>query len=193
MEKRYFRGDGTTVWILLSVSLVRDDDGEPLYFISQLQDIDERKRAFGELEHHAHHDALTGLLNRRAWDAELERAIAQGDGSLAIVLIDLNDFKRVNDTLGHAAGDELLREAAGTWRTHLRDGDRLARLGGDEFAVLLAGAGARQVDEIVARLRRGLAHGAGAAIGVAHRRADEDAAALMRRADEALYADKACG
>jgi PAS domain S-box-containing protein/diguanylate cyclase (GGDEF)-like protein len=190
IEKRYFRGDGTTVWILLSVSLARGEDGEPLYFVSQLQDIDERKRAMGELEHHAHHDALTGLLNRRAWDSELEHAIAHGDGSVAIVLIDLNDFKQVNDTLGHAAGDDLLRAAAGAWRAHLRDGDRLARLGGDEFAVLLTGAGAQQVSEIVVRLRRGLAHGAGAAIGVAHRRTGEDATSLMRRADAALYADK---
>ncbi len=194
MEKRYRRADGSLIWILLSVSLARDAAGEPLYFISQLQDIDERKRVFGELEHHAHHDALTGLLNRRAWDTELARAIAEAEHArrpLAVVLIDLNDFKKVNDTHGHAAGDEVLRDAADTWRSHLRDGDRLARLGGDEFAVLLAGAGVEQVDDIIDRLRHGLSHVAGAAIGIAHRETGESASGLMQRADEALYADKA--
>jgi diguanylate cyclase (GGDEF)-like protein len=195
MEKRYFRADGSVIWILLSVSLARDADGEPLYFISQLQDIDARKRAHGELERLAHHDALTGALNRRAWSIELGHAIEHAERTgepFAVAVIDLDDFKQVNDTHGHAAGDHVLQRAVGAWRTQLRDSDRLARLGGDEFAVLFAGSAAVHVDAIVARLKHGAPHDAGCSVGVAGWVGGDDAAALMRRADEALYADKAC-
>jgi diguanylate cyclase (GGDEF)-like protein len=166
-----------------------------LYFISQLQDIDERKRAHGELERLAHHDALTGALNRRAWSIELGHAIEHAERTgepFAVAVIDLDDFKQVNDTHGHAAGDHVLQRAVGAWRTQLRDSDRLARLGGDEFAVLFAGSAAAHVDAIVARLKHGAPHDAGCSIGVASWARGDDAGAVMRRADEALYADKAC-
>jgi PAS domain S-box-containing protein/diguanylate cyclase (GGDEF)-like protein len=194
MEKRFFRADGSVMWILLSVSLVRDADGAPLYFVSHVQDIDARKREHGELELLAHRDALTGTLNRRAWDAALARAVAraqQGDTPLAIALIDLNDFKLVNDALGHGAGDGLLQRAARSWEVQLRAGDSLARIGGDEFAVLLPDAGHADLALVIERLKRSVPHDAGCAIGGAAWRRGDGAAELMRRADAALYADKA--
>ena len=193
MEKRYFRADGTVTWALLSVSLVRDDAGRPRYFISQIQDIDERKRAQGELEHLANHDALTGALNRRAWDRELERALAnaqRGDRSLAIALIDLDEFKLLNDTHGHDAGDRALAEAARGWQSQLRARDLLARVGGDEFAVLLPDCEAEHLLGIVQRLKQPRPDVPGCSIGLAVWRPGEHAADLMRRADAALYADK---
>jgi diguanylate cyclase (GGDEF)-like protein/PAS domain S-box-containing protein len=193
MEKRYFRADGSIVWILLSVALVRDDDGQPLYFISQIQDIGARKLAQGELERLAHHDALTGTLNRRAWDAELSRAIARSQQSgrpLAVALIDLNGFKQVNDAHGHDAGDVLLKQAARVWQAELRGSDRLARVGGDEFAVLLPDCSDEHLAAIALRLKRALPHGPGCGIGVAVWNDGDAPNDLMRRADAALYADK---
>jgi PAS domain S-box-containing protein/diguanylate cyclase (GGDEF)-like protein len=193
MEKRYVRADGSLIWILLSVSLVRDEQGEPLYFISQIQDIDERKREQGELERLAHRDPLTGTLNRRAWDEALARAIGHAEQAhepLAIALIDLNGFKEVNDSLGHDSGDRLLEDAARVWQDQLRGSDRLARIGGDEFAVLLPDCSAPDVAAIAERLKRALWHDAGCGIGTAEWRPGDDAAELMRRADAALYADK---
>jgi PAS domain S-box-containing protein/diguanylate cyclase (GGDEF)-like protein len=196
MEKRYFRADGSVIWILLSVSLVRDADGDPLYFISQIQDIDDRKRAERELELLAHRDALTGILNRRAWDEELARAIARAERNeepLAVALIDINDFKQVNDTMGHDSGDRLLTQAAHAWQDQLRIGDVLARIGGDEFAVLLPACGAADLGPVAQRLKGALGHVPGCAVGVAVWNPGDCAAKLMRRADAALYADKANG
>jgi diguanylate cyclase (GGDEF)-like protein/PAS domain S-box-containing protein len=193
MEKRYFRADGSVIWVLLSVSLVRDDAGRPRYFISQIQDIDERKQAHGELEHLANHDPLTGVLNRRAWDRELARAIAEAsrlDRTLAVALIDLDDFKQLNDTHGHDAGDRALIGAARRWRSQLRAADLLARVGGDEFAVLLPDCDGQHLDAIVRRLKQPRPGAPGCSIGLAGWQPGEDAAALMRRADRALYADK---
>jgi diguanylate cyclase (GGDEF)-like protein/PAS domain S-box-containing protein len=193
MEKRYIRPDGSYVFALLSVSLVRNADGAPLYFISQIQDIGERKRTHAELQHLAHHDPLTGLPNRRAWDGALLRAISQArrDGtSLAVALLDLNAFKQINDSHGHEAGDQVLIGSARAWRAELRDSDLLARIGGDEFALLLADLRAGALDAIVKRLKQAVPSDAGCAIGIAELRDGDDADELMRRADAALYGDK---
>jgi len=194
LEKRYVRADGSVLWILLSVALVRDSDGRPAYFISQVQDIDARKRTEGELERLAHRDALTGTLNRRAWDDALPAAIARAEQTgepLAIALIDLNGFKAVNDSHGHDSGDRLLEHAARAWQDQLRGGDLLARIGGDEFAVLLPECGAGDLARIAQRLKGALSHDAGCGIGTAVWNPGDGAAELMRRADAALYADKA--
>ena len=140
VEKRLSYADGHAGWILLSVSLVRDDAGEPRYFISQIQDIGERKRLEAQLVFLADHDEMTGLPNRRRFREELDRgvAFAQRYGHCgALLLLDLDNFKQVNDSLGHHAGDRLVTEVARRLSKRLRATDVLARLGGDEFAVLL--------------------------------------------------------
>jgi diguanylate cyclase (GGDEF)-like protein len=162
--------------------------------VSQIQDISARKREHGRLKHLARHDALTGALNRHGCDDELAVAVADSartGESLAIALLDLNHFKQVNDTGGHATGDLVLQRMVAAWSTRLRDGDRLARLGGDEFAVLLRGSDALAAQAIAERLKSRLPHGPGCAIGVATWQSGDDANSLTRRADRELYADKA--
>jgi diguanylate cyclase (GGDEF)-like protein/PAS domain S-box-containing protein len=161
MEKRYVRPDGSSVWVMLSVSLVRDESGAPLYFVSQVEDISERKAAEQELKRLAEHDSLTGLLNRRRFGEELERELARlarHPGQHAgLLLLDVDRFKEVNDSLGHPAGDDVLCAIAQTLTRRLRGTDVVARLGGDEFAALVidlhdpcdAGEIAREVAQAV--------------------------------------------
>jgi diguanylate cyclase (GGDEF)-like protein/PAS domain S-box-containing protein len=140
MSKRYFRKDGDEVWANLSVSLVRDEEGQPAHFIAQIEDISKRKRLERALQHLADHDHLTELWNRRAFEHQLRRQIAQcrrSGAPAALLIVDLDGFKRVNDTHGHAAGDELLMRVTRCLRRRLRTSDCIARIGGDEFAVLL--------------------------------------------------------
>lgn len=140
IEKRCLRADGHTIWMLMSVALVRHADGRPRYLIKQLQDVSERKRFERDLQHLADHDPLTGMFNRRRLSAELRREAARSRRSgsaAALLLIDLDNFKEINDSLGHSVGDDVLRAVAGALRARLRESDVVARLGGDEFAVLL--------------------------------------------------------
>ena len=140
LERQFFRADGHSLWVLLSVSLVRDTDGEPLYFIYQMQDISDRRRYEGELQYLADHDALTGLLNRRRFGCEVDRQAAhlrRYGGDAAVVMLDLDNFKDVNDSLGHQVGDDVLRTVASALQERVRETDVLARLGGDEFGLLL--------------------------------------------------------
>jgi diguanylate cyclase (GGDEF)-like protein/PAS domain S-box-containing protein len=152
MEKRYTHKDGSLVWALVSVSLVRGDDGEPRYFIAQILDITQRRRLERELRHLAEHDNLTGLFNRRAFGVALQRELTRerryGD-EWALLMIDLDGFKEINDTHGHAAGDLVLRAVAATIGERVRDTDVAARLGGDEFAVMLPATG-REGAEVLA-------------------------------------------
>jgi diguanylate cyclase (GGDEF)-like protein/PAS domain S-box-containing protein len=152
IEKRYRHAWGHYLWALLTVSLVRDDRGHPLYVVSQVQDISERKELAARLEYLLEHDFLTGLFNRRRLQQELareaERAARYGTRG-AVLMIDLDNFKDVNDAFGHKAGDDLLKGVAGALKQRVRRTDIVARVGGDEFAMLLPETDADQA-QIVA-------------------------------------------
>ncbi len=140
LEQRFLHAAGHAVWAQVDVTVLRDADGRPTATIGHVQDISERRHHDEQLRHLADHDGLTGLLNRRSFQAELERHVVQAEryGTTgALMVLDLDHFKYVNDTLGHKAGDELIVAVADLLRTRLRKTDVIARLGGDEFAVLL--------------------------------------------------------
>jgi diguanylate cyclase (GGDEF)-like protein len=157
------------------------------------------------VEEEAATDPLTGVLNRRALDRLLLREAARGDATgagLAVLALDLDHFKAINDAHGHAVGDEALRALATRVRSHLRQSDHLARLGGEEFIVLLPGAPLPTALEIAGRLRAAIADAPLVAsprvavtvsIGVACRLHGETGAALLARADAAAYAAKRAG
>jgi diguanylate cyclase (GGDEF)-like protein/PAS domain S-box-containing protein len=151
MEKRYVDVVGQVVWVAVHATLVRAADGTPQHFLGQIQDVSERVRYEAQLQHMADHDPLTGLLNRRSFECELNQHIVQvqryGPEGAALVL-DIDRFKHINDTLGHNVGDELIVKVAQTLRTRLRDSDVLARLGGDEFAILLPRGGAAEAARV---------------------------------------------
>ncbi|MGI8413849.1 MAG: sensor domain-containing diguanylate cyclase [Solirubrobacteraceae bacterium] len=159
-EMRLRHAYGRAVETTLHAVLVRDGSGEPEHLLLQIQDITDRKRFEDELQCLADHDPLTGLLNRRGFQRELERHVADikrygPEG--ALLVLDLDHFKLINDTLGHQAGDELISQVTRLLRRRLRVTDVLARLGGDEFAGLLPRAGARQAaivaDALIAGVR----------------------------------------
>ncbi len=156
MEKRYLRADGEPVWILLSVSLVRTAQDEPVQYIAQMQDISERHELERHLRQRAEHDALTGLRNRGRFEEDLKQQLARCrryDERAALLLIDLDAFKSLNDEHGHAAGDDALKHVAATLSDCVRDSDIVGRWGGDEFVVLaphIDGAGARLLAQQIA-------------------------------------------
>ena len=133
--------DGSDVWMSINVSLARDWQFRTHNLIVQAQDVSARRRAEAELYHNAYHDNLTQLSNRVHFDEQLNRAIARvqrhPDKRFAVMYLDFDRFKVVNDSLGHKAGDELLVSVARRLKTMLRETDVLARLGGDEFAILV--------------------------------------------------------
>jgi len=141
MKKRYLTRQGFIVWIQLAVSLVRSAEGEPLYFISQINDITESRRAEEQLLHDALHDHLTGLANRTLLANHVEiafnRYLRHPKEKFALIIADLDRFKNINDTLGHPVGDLVLLETAKRFQSCIRNGDLVARLGGDEFAILI--------------------------------------------------------
>jgi diguanylate cyclase (GGDEF)-like protein/PAS domain S-box-containing protein len=140
LEKRYVRKDGDVIWINLTVSLVRDDLGAPKYFISVIEDVTRRKEAEAQLVYLANHDALTGLANRTLLQDRLSQSIAVANRSghaVAVLFIDMDRFKNINDSLGHDIGDRFLLAIAQRLADTVRAGDTVARLGGDEFVIVL--------------------------------------------------------
>jgi diguanylate cyclase (GGDEF)-like protein/PAS domain S-box-containing protein len=162
-EIRIIVQGGGSRWVAIGVSVVRDGAGHPVNAVLQAIDLTERKRVEGQLQHLADHDPLTGLLNRRRFEAELEREVdrvSRYGGDAAVLIVDLDEFKAVNDTYGHAAGDELLVSIAGSLRTTLRSSDLLARLGGDEFGVVLPSTSLAEATALGERIRTAIAMGA---------------------------------
>ena len=156
MEKRYIRKDGKLVWVNLTVSLVRNEDGSPDFFVSVVEDISSRKAA----EREAMHDPLTGLLNRRGLVERLDRILKRrrsGEQPFTVAYLDLDGFKAINDRHGHGVGDRCLASAAEAMRAVLRAEDLLARPGGDEFVALLPSADGETAGEVLARLQGALA------------------------------------
>jgi diguanylate cyclase (GGDEF)-like protein/PAS domain S-box-containing protein len=209
MEKRYVDVVGQLVWVAVHATLVRTADGSPQHFLGQIQDVSERVRYEAQLQHMADHDPLTGLLNRRSFERELNQHIVRvhryGPEGAALVL-DIDRFKHINDTLGHNIGDELIVKVAHTLRARLRDSDVLARLGGDEFAVLLPRGGAeeaqRAAEAILAAVRaQSVVTAAGrrrpitASIGIALFGEAESLSAedILVNADLAMYDAKEAG
>lgn len=138
MEKRYIRKNGEVVWVYLTVAMLRDQEGRSYKALSMVEDITERQQLSRQLKYLADHDPLTGLYNRRRFEEELSSAIDSGHGDgIAILVIDLDNFKFVNDSFGHTVGDRLIVQTAELLRSRLRTDDTLARQGGDEFVVVL--------------------------------------------------------
>jgi len=205
VEKRYHHAWGHYVWVLLTVSVVRDGEGRAIHLIEQVQDISERKELARHLEYLVDHDFLTGLYNRRYFERELatevERAKRYGTPG-ALLVIDLDHFKDINDSLGHKAGDGLLKNVAGVLKQRARQVDILARLGGDEFALLLPQTAADDAeivaDGIVKSLSQRMAVGAdqtivitaSVGVGISDGLTDTE---LLAYADLAMYEAKEAG
>jgi diguanylate cyclase (GGDEF)-like protein len=155
-----------------------------------------RAELVGQLAELARIDSVTGVFNRRVWDEELGRGMERARRTgrrCSIALIDLDHFKRYNDTYGHQRGDALLRAAAQAFATRLRGDDLIARFGGDEFALLLHGCNLESAIELFARLQNMLPGGQTFSAGIADSEGREDAAKIIARADEALYRAKELG
>ncbi|MFD0344309.1 putative bifunctional diguanylate cyclase/phosphodiesterase [Streptomyces sp. NPDC127117] len=199
---------GTGDWLNVESTVNRHQGG----LILNSRDVTERVRLQAQLQHNAEHDPLTDLPNRALFTKRVRQALGgrrSGDSGTAVLFIDLDGFKAVNDRLGHQAGDELLIQAARRLHESVRSGDTAARLGGDEFAAIILGDGTRdqparecQVHEIADRLRLTLSQpyriGAGevrvaASIGVAFAEPGITPSDLMRNADLAMYRAKAGG
>ena len=207
LETARMRRDGTDVPVSLSISPVRDEAGEIVSAAVIARDVTDRRRYEARLRALAEHDHVTGLLNRRRFEAELRRELSRtlrsGRGG-AVVSVDLDGFKGINDSVGHAAGDEVLRNVANLLAARSREGDLVARLGGDEFALLLpdtdhgqAQAAARHLLDALHELRTeidGAAFPVTASVGVALFAADSARwDELLVSADLAMYAAKRQG
>jgi len=186
--------------------VIPDDKGEPQYLLSVIEDVTERKRSEERIAHLAHYDALTDLPNRVLFRDKLEQAlkrVSRGD-RLAVLYVDLDQFKTINDTLGHPVGDELLKVVANRLRSCVRDIDVVGRLSGDEFAIIQSAiAEPSDVIDLATRMHKALkepcdAGGhqlvAEASIGIALAPDDgTDPDQLLKNADLAMYAAKAAG
>jgi diguanylate cyclase (GGDEF)-like protein/PAS domain S-box-containing protein len=205
MEKRYIRKDQQIVWTQLTSSVVRNAAGAPRFLIAQIEDITDRKRNREQIHHLAYYDALTTLPNRRLLLDRLNQAIAQAkryQRSLALMFLDLDNFKLVNDTLGHDVGDELLKVVASRLHACVRGMDTVCRQGGDEFIIVLSEITQPEDAAVVANkiikainepvsLQGNELH-ITTSIGIAVYPVDgiDDVKELMKKADKAMYETK---
>jgi len=195
---------GQEVAILETAAPICDRQGRIIGAVIVFHDVTKERRLQRALSYQASHDALTGLINRREFDARLHTAVTsaqRGECQYALLYIDLDQFKVVNDTCGHQAGDRLMRDITGLLQARVRASDTIARLGGDEFGILLEGAAPDQARQIADGVRQAIhsyrfVWGAttlsvGASIGVVEiKRSTESVAAVMSAADIACYAAK---
>ena len=207
VEKRFIHASGHPVWVALQATQILGRDRQPARLLAQIQDITDRKRYEDRLQDLADHDSLTGLLNRHSFSRELESqaALANRYGSEgALLMLDLDHFKYVNDTLGHQAGDEIIVRAAELLAARLRESDVLARLGGDEFAILLPKADAAAAEHVAMELLEAFGKqpitvvGVGtrsisASIGIAIFDQDLSGEDVLVNADVAMYEAKEAG
>jgi diguanylate cyclase (GGDEF)-like protein/PAS domain S-box-containing protein len=205
-ELRFATADAQWSWMSLSGRALYDDDGTLIAGVESLRDINDRKQTEQSLEHAARHDSLTGLANRAYLIEEITRALHASRRSgthTAVLMIDLDNFKVVNDSLGHACGDELLCGAAARLSALVRDSDLVARQGGDEFAVVMRDVTdltdvMRTAQRVVEAFRAPIVVGdyelvTTASIGVVVSRDEVDAGALLMAADRSLYVAKDSG
>jgi diguanylate cyclase (GGDEF)-like protein/PAS domain S-box-containing protein len=205
-ELRMRRKNGTTVWVEQRLSLVRDDDGRIISVEGIARDVNERKAAEERLERQALHDALTTLPNRRLLRDRISQALARAerDGCLvAVVFLDLDRFKLINDSWGHAEGDKVLVAIADRLRSVVRGSDTVARFGGDEFVVVREGIASKEdVSGYLSRLTREVQRPielgdneviVNASLGVALGGAGDSPEAMLRDADAAMYKAKEHG
>ncbi|MET8942834.1 EAL domain-containing protein [Streptomyces sp. NPDC004542] len=206
VEKPFYRPDGTALWTNLTVSLLRDADGDPQYQLALMEDTTERRLLNLRLRYEATHDALTGLPNRTLFFERLEKALNAGEGQrFGLCYLDLDGFKTINDSLGHAAGDRLLVEVADRLQScATAPGEMVARLGGDEFVALTTGPGTeREVDELAERIMNALVTPISidgrdllvrGSIGIVEGPAGERTPAeVLRSADITMYRAKSAG
>jgi Amt family ammonium transporter len=205
--KRYLRKDGRLIYVEVLRSPARDADGNILYNVISERDITDERTLAAQLSHQALHDTLTGLSNRALFNDRLDQARAKmvrEGGLCAVLLLDLDDFKGVNDSLGHLAGDQLLISVARRLEQVVRDSDTLCRFGGDEFLYLAEGL--TSIDDVEPVARRlldslsepfivsGTTFAQGASIGiVVTGDSGNDTTELLQRADVALYEAKRVG
>ncbi|OQY18960.1 MAG: hypothetical protein B6I36_05650, partial [Desulfobacteraceae bacterium 4572_35.1] len=206
-EKRYLRKDGSVLWVQLSSTWYFDAEGQPLYTVPVIQDITRRKQAEKQVHNLAYYDSLTNLPNRTLLNDRLEQAVVRArrrNGSFALLFLDLDRFKMVNDSLGHAAGDKLLCQTARWLENCLRENDTVARIGGDEFVVILSDYRVEgNISRIATKVMKSVAQpfnfagrkvASTTSIGIALYPNDgEKPSELLRCADMAMYAAKNSG
>jgi diguanylate cyclase (GGDEF)-like protein/PAS domain S-box-containing protein len=206
-DSRFVHADGHVMDVIVHASLVADGSGRPDHVIMHVEDVSERTALQAKLEQQALHDSLTGLPNRAMILGRLEQAVAQRnrDGScLALLFVDIDGFKEINDELGHAAGDRVLTTLAERLRSSVRPGDTVARYGGDEFVVLCERTASAEAQIVAERLvaaaaepldgaPRMVATSASVGLVVADGPRPADAEDLVRDADAAMYEAKRRG
>jgi diguanylate cyclase (GGDEF)-like protein/PAS domain S-box-containing protein len=192
--------DGPDLLVDASISLLRDSHGTVLGSVSVVREISERKASERLIAYQATHDSLTGLLNRAAFMTALNTALRSRPAPI-LIFVDLNAFKAINDTHGHARGDEVLQAVAQRLTGAIRTGDLVGRFGGDEFVILAYHlhhhpAAKQFLDRLTASLlgpipcRDGDVHRVGASIGIAHATPGDNPDTLLRKADMAMYQAK---
>ncbi len=206
VEHQMMRSDGSRIWVDQSIGLLRDEDGSPTAFVCQFNDVTEPRRARHQLQFLATHDVLTELVNRRELVSTVTTLLdnePRTGRNVALLFIDLDGLKQINDTFGHAVGDDVIVGVARRIRDEVRESDTVARFGGDEFVVVLprihtvedAERLAEKIQTAVAAplMIDGVGVHVSLSIGIAVATPGEDADEALRRADAALYRAKRSG